>query len=308
MSFAIALNNTYDALIVAGVAISNPENDQSWLKTSISGNVDRDPISSPYFDVGPYIKASEVNGAGELEYDRVAPFGAPEWTRATASGQWEDGILGGGTGNGDDGKVVEYNQAGGVLSVGGQALTFDVANVNKLQQIQNMFGLLNGSQVLVQPNNSIETGAYWGFGMGRLFDAAGLAQATCENFQVYDNANADEYDYRPGWSQADNLVAPRYCVNKVHRGAVTTWYNIRLVSQPNYDLIDPDTGKRKIFDKPIVLDFTVPSTDAYPTSEHGKKLKLTYYGKGSRLNGVPMEFKDITTGLPWDGTALIWLI
>ena len=28
-----------------------------------------------------------------------------------------------------------------------------------------------------------------------------------------------------------------------------------------------------------------------------------YYGKGSRLDGVPMEFKDITTGLPWDGTA-----
>ena len=141
-----------------------------------------------------------------------------------------------------------------------------------------MYGLLNGSRVLVQPNNAIETGAYWGFGMGRLFDATGLAQATCEKtFQVYDSSNADEYNYRPGWSQADNLATPRYCVNKVHSGAVSTWYNIRLVSQPNYDLIDPDTGKRKIFDKPIELDFTVPSTAAYPVSEHGKKLKLNYF-------------------------------
>ena len=299
-----ALNNTYDELIAAGILIADPENDQSWLKTSISGNVDRTATSSPYFDVGPYIKASEVNGSGQLEYDRNAPFGTPEWTRSDAEGQWQDGILGGGTGNGDDGKVVQYNQAGGVLSVNGQALTFDAANVAKLQQIQDMFGLLNGSRVLVQPNNSIETGAYWGFGMGRLFDAAGLAQATCEKtFQVYDSSNADEYDYRPGWSQADNLASPRYCVNKVHSGGVSSWYNIRLVSQPNYDLIDPDTGKRKIFDKPIELDFTVPSTAAYPASEHGKKLKLNYFGKGTRLQGIPMEFKDITTGLPWDGTA-----
>ncbi len=299
-----ALNNTYDALIAAGVLIANPENDQSWTKTSVSGDLDRDPASSPYFDVGPYIKTAELNGSGQLEYDRDAPFGTPEWTSSSATGQWQDGILGNGSGKGDDGKVVQYSQANGVLSVDGQALTFDPANVVKLQQIQNMYGLLNGSRVQVQQNNQIETGAYWGFGMGRLFDAAGLAQAVCENnFQVYDNSNADEYDYRPGWSQADNLATPRYCVNKVHSGAVTSWYNLRVVSQPNYDLIDPDTGKRKIFDKPIELNFTVPSTAAYPVSEHGKKLKLNYRGKGTRLGGIPIEFKDITTGLPWDGTA-----
>ena len=298
-----ALNNTYDLLIAAGVTIANPENDQSWLKTSISGNVDRAPFASPFFDVGPYIKASEVNGSGQLEYDRSAPFGSPEWTRDNAEGQWQDGILGGGSGNGDDGKVVEYSQAGGVLSVNGQALTFDAANVAKLNQIKDMYGLLNGSQVLVKQNNQIETSAPWGFNMGRLFDAAGLAQATCDkNFQVYDNSNADEYDYRPGWSQADNQASPRYCVNKIHNGAVSTWYNVRLVSQPNYDLIDPDTNKRKIFDKPKVLDFTVPSTAAYPTSEHGKKLKLRYYGRGTMMDGIPREFKDITTGELWDGT------
>ena len=298
------LNTTYDNLISQAVAIAGDAN-QNWEYTDIGNSTSRASIASPYFDVGPYIKTTEVNGSGQLIYDRDNN-GIADWSRNNAAGNWEDGVLGGGTGNGDDGKVVQYSidQASGVISTGGVALSFNSANVNKLLQVKDMYSLLNGSRVGIAQQNQIERNAYWGFGSGRLLDATGLAQAECDdNFSVYDNSNADEYDYRPGWSQSDNQAKTRYCMNKIHRGAVTTWYNLRIVSQPNYDLIDPATGKAKIFDKPKMLDFTVPATADYPSSAHGKKLKLRYFGKGSRLDGIPMEYLDITTGLTWDGTA-----
>ena len=77
-------------MITQGTQIA-ADNNQSWEKTSISGDNDREPLEQPFFDTGPYIKSTEVNGSGQLEYDRDNN-GTPEWTRNNAVGTWQDGI------------------------------------------------------------------------------------------------------------------------------------------------------------------------------------------------------------------------
>ena len=297
------LNTTYDNLIAQGIAIAGDSN-QNWEKTSISGNANRSAISQPYFDTGPYIKSSEVNGSGQLEYDRNND-GTPEWTRNNAVGNWQDGIRAN--------QVVNYTQSGGVISTTGSTgnaiastvLSFDSENITKLNQIKDMYALLNGSRVTNPLNNQIETNAAWGFWNGPLVDATGLAQSECsDNYSVYDSSDADEYDYRPGWTQAQNQksAGTRYCVSKMWEGKVTSWYNIRITAQPNYDLMDPDTGKAKVFDRPKNLEFVVPTNNnLYPEEARGKRLRLRYSGIGSPLQGVPKKYIDFTSGLPWDG-------
>ena len=304
------LNTTYDNLIIQGEQIA-ADNNQSWEKTSISGNTDRIPLDQPYFDTGPYIKSTEVNGSGQLEYDRDNN-GTPEWTRDNAVGLWQDGIRAD--------QVIRYSEDdSGVITTTGSTgaaiastvLSFDSDNVTKLNQIKDMYALLNGSRVKNDQQNQIMNSAPWGFWNGPLVDATGLAQSECsDNYSVYDSSDADEYDYRPGWTQGQNQksAGTRYCVSKFWEGKVTTWYNIRVTAQPNYDLIDSTTGKSKVFDRPKNLDFVVPidgkdndGNIVYPEEARGQKLRLTYAGIGSRLQGVPMRFIDFTSGLPWDG-------
>ena len=226
-------------------------------------------------------------------------------------GLWQDGIRAD--------QVINYSQSAGVLSTTGSTgaaiastvLSFDSDNVTKLNQIKDMYAFLNGSRVKNDQHNQIMNSAPWGFWNGPLVDATGLAQSECsDNYSVYDSSNADEYDYRPGWTQGQNQkrAGTRYCVSKFWEGKVTTWYNIRVSAQPNFDLIDPTTGKAKVFDRPKNLDFVVPTNkldddgnNLYPEEARGQKLRLTYAGIGSRLQGVPMRFIDFTSGLPWDG-------
>ena len=62
-----ALNTSYQNLLVEAATIAADSN-QSWEKSSISGNTNRSPGSTPYFDVGAYIKSSETTG-GTLTID-----------------------------------------------------------------------------------------------------------------------------------------------------------------------------------------------------------------------------------------------
>ena len=89
-------------------------------------------------------------------------------------GLWQDGIRAD--------QVINYSQSAGVLSTTGSTgaaiastvLSFDSDNVTKLNQIKDMYALLNGSKVKNDMHNSIMTSASWGFWNGPLVDALSL--------------------------------------------------------------------------------------------------------------------------------------
>ena len=85
-----ALNSSYQGLFTAGAAIAANPSTQNWQFTNISGGVARALRSSPYHDVGAYIKSSETTG-GTLTIDHDRNPGTQNYTRSNAVGTGWDG-------------------------------------------------------------------------------------------------------------------------------------------------------------------------------------------------------------------------
>ena len=290
-----ALNTSYQNLLIDGQNIANDSN-QSWDKTSISGNTDRAPRTSPFFDVGPYIKTSEVNGSGALEFDWNRDS-TVDSTRSNAAGGHWDGIR--------DSQKIKYIVDGNKIYAGSvseaNSLTFNSTNKATLNNIKNIGSFLNGAKIQRQDNRIEYVG--WGLWGGRLMTQAQLNNAECDkSFNDFSNSN-DEYQYRPGWNQAQS-EEKRYCTNKFYQGNVTEYYTITFRTEPTYNLMDGNAVVT--FDKPKNLMFTIPNNANYPEYFRGQKYRLQFTGDGNRLNGLPMERYDLATGNTVENAAT-WL-
>tara|TARA_B100000886_G_scaffold179478_1_gene123052 strand:- start:815 stop:3922 length:3108 start_codon:yes stop_codon:yes gene_type:complete len=285
-----ALNTAYQNLLSTGATIAS-DADQTWEKTSIAGNTNRSPEStSPYFDVGPYVKASEVNGSGALEYDWNHDSSVDS-TRTNATGSWVDGIR--------DGQKITYTiSTNKIFDSGSNSLTFNTTNKTTLKNITDVNNFLSGAHVTTQKGRNENVN--WGIWGGRLMTQAQLDNMECDkNYNDFNTSN-DEYEYRPGWTQLQSQEK-RYCTRKFHQGNVTEYYAITFRTAPTYNLMEGNAVVT--FDKPKNLIFSIPANANYPSEFHGQQYWLQFTGDGNRLNGLPMERYDTSSGNTIDNAA-----
>ena len=275
-----AVNSSYESIFTAAAAIKSDAN-QSWEKTSISGNANRSPFSSPYYNVGPYIKSSEVNGSGALEYDWNHDS-TVDYTKNNAVNTYQDGIR--------DSEKITYTISNNTVFVGADELTFNATNKNSIAAQANLNTYLTGARSS-HWKGTIPVG--WGLQGGLMMTQQELDKAECtKTFNDFGNAN-NEYEYRPGWNQAQSQEK-RYCFSKIFDGSVEEYYSLKLRVAPTYNLMEGNSVVS--FDPPKVLILTIPATSNYPTSEHGKKYRLYFEGDGNRIRGIPHDRYDIGTG------------
>ena len=275
-----AVNSTYESVFTSAAAILSDTN-QSWEKTNISGNVDRAAFSSPYFNVGPYVKASEINGSGALEYDWNHDS-TVDFTKNNALNTFQDGIR--------DSEKITYSISNNSVFAGSDELTFNSTNISSINNQVNINSYISGAKSS-HWKGSIPIG--WGLQGGLMMTQEELDNAECDkSFNDYGSSN-NEYEYRPGWNQSQSQEK-RYCFNKIFDGSVTTYYSLKLRVAPTYNLMEGNTVVA--FDPPKVLILTIPANSNYPTSEHGKKYRLFFEGDGNRIGGIPHDRYDISTG------------
>jgi hypothetical protein len=120
-----------------------------------------------------------------------------------------------------------------------------------------------------------------------------------KNYNDFNTSN-DEYEYRPGWTQLQSQEK-RYCTNKFYHGNVTEYYAITFRTAPTYNLMEGNAVVT--FDKPKNLIFSIPANANYPSEFHGQQYWLQFIGDGNRLNGLPMERYDTSSGETIDNAA-----
>lgn len=274
------VNSTYESIFTTAAVVASDAN-QTWEKTSISGNVNRSSFASPYYNVGPYIKSSEVNGSGALEYDWNHDS-TVDYTKASAVNTYQDGIR--------DGEKITYTISNNSVFVGSDELSFNATNINSINTQTNVSNYLNGAKAS-HWKSSIPVG--WGLQGGLMMTQQELDKAECtKTFNDFGSSN-NEYEYRPGWTQSQS-EEKRYCFTKIFNGSVTTYYSLKLRVAPTYNLMEGNSVVA--FDAPKVLILTIPANSNYPTSEHGKKYRLFFEGDGNRIRGIPSDRYDISTG------------
>ena len=278
------VNTTYAQLLSEAAAIRADSN-QSWEKSDISGDTDRVAAPNPYADVGPYIKASEVNGSGALEWDRDNN-GAVDDTWPNATGYWMDGIR--------DSQKITYTVSGGKFYLGADELTFSSANATALNSEPNLNDYLSGARIQLHDRTD---NANWGLWMDGLITASELDNAECDKTYRYSGVLNDEYQYRPGFSGVEQ-TEKRYCTQKLHNN-VSTSYSIRLDARPRYELVEVGQTLPVSFSssKTMILDIPSSGTEAsnYPEGERGKKYRLHFNGF-DQLHGIPGDIWDISNG------------
>ena len=285
-----ALNSSYESIFTAAAAIELDSN-QSWEKTNISSNANRSPFSSPYFNVGPYVKSSEVNGSGALEYDWNHDS-TVDYTKNNAVNTFQDGIR--------DSEKITYTISNNQVFVGADELTFNTTNKNSINAQTNLNNYLTGAKAS-HWKGSIPVG--WGLQGGIMMTQQELDKSECtKTFNDYGSSN-NEYEYRPGWNQSQSQEK-RYCITKIFDGSVEEYYSLQLRVAPTYNLMEGNSVVS--FDPPKTLILTIPATSNYPTSEHGKKYRLFFEGDGNRIKGIPHDRYDIKTGNKVDGGGT-WL-
>lgn len=280
------VNSTYAQLLTEAAAIKADSN-QSWEKSSISGNTDRAAAPNPYADVGPYVKASEVNGSGALEFDwnndSVTDY---SWPNAT--GFHMDGIR--------DSEKITYTTSGGKFYLGSDELTFNLSNSTALNAQPDLNSYLSGARIQLVGRTD---NANWGLWMDGLVDATQLENAECDKTFNYTSSSNNEYRYRAGYS-AEQQAEKRYCIDKL-RNNVTTSYSIRLEARPRYELVEVGQSSPVVFSSPKTMILDIPSSgtaaSSYPEGERGKRYRLHFNGF-DQLHGIPGEVWNISTGQP----------
>ncbi|MDA9608891.1 hypothetical protein N9S24_02425, partial [SAR86 cluster bacterium] len=285
-----SVNSTYESIFTSAAVIASNAN-QNWEKTSISGNTNRSSFASPYYNIGPYVKSSEVNGSNALEYDWNHDS-TVDYTKPNAVNTFQDGIR--------DSEKITYTVSNNSVYVDAAELTFNATNINSINTQTNVYNYLNGAKSS-HWKSSIPVG--WGLQGGMMMTQEELNNAECnKNFNDYASSN-NEYEYRPGWNQSQSQEK-RYCFTKIFDGSVSTYYSLKLRVAPTYNLLEGSTVVS--FDAPKTLILTIPANSNYPTSEHGKKYRLFFDGDGNRISGVPQDRYDISTGIKVDSGGA-WL-
>ena len=276
-----ALNTSYQSVLTQAAAIASDAN-QSWEKTSISGNTDRTPSTTPYYDVGAYIKSSETTG-GTLTIDTDHDPATANITRTNAIGTYWDGIR-------DDQKIT-YTVSNNQIFQGADALAFDATNKNTLSSVKNVSGYLSGAKVSTgyvhyTPNVS------WGI-EGYLISQTELDKAECDKEYNDFGTSNNEYKYRPGWTEAQSGVK-RYCLSKFYFGEVGEYYKITFRTAPIYNLMEGNSVVT--FSKPKKIKLVIPANLNYETEFHGQTYYLNFSGDGNNLRGIPQERYNTSTG------------
>ena len=305
------MNSAFTQLIQEGLAIASNPSGQTWACSSgtnlnnsnASCSTARVAATTPYSDTGEYIKPTETNSDGKLEYDANkdgiftnGSNGDHYWNNAD---YWHyPGVV--------ESDVVTYSvdTTNGTISLqGGSQLTHNTTVSTALNNIPNARGFFrdeDGYSARVKVKDYSDNADYnlW---MNRLVDDATLAKLECnKQYSVYDNSNADEYEYRPGWNQVKN-AEKRYCEYKHHDPSanVLTTYSIEVRNEPTYDLIDTSTNSVVVFSPRRTLILEIPEANTastnYPTSELGKKYRLDFNGF-TELHGIPTDVWDISDG------------
>ena len=294
-----ALNSTFDSALDAAKDIDENAN-QTWACSNLAANgtclSPRAAFSSVHYEVGPYIKSSEVDGSGNLVIDRNHDS-TPDYTETNAANRYWDGIR--------DSQKITYTRSGDEIYVGAitptNQLTFHTNasavdnNKSRILGQTNIYAYLEGAKI--SNRHGHETNLVWGIWGGRLLPSSSLAQAECDKtFHDWDaDTNSfDEYEYRPSWNEAQSGET-RYCTQKLRDGSVTEWYHLNVQVAPRYDLMDGTNAVT--FDSPKIFNFTVPSTSDYPTEEQGKNYRLHFTGdERYGLQGIPNHRIDLMTG------------
>ena len=285
------VNTTFDTVLTAAANIAANPATQSWecaSGTNLNGasascSSARSAAPNPYADVGPYVKTSELNGSGALEFD-FDNNGSVDYTWSNAAGYWMDGIR--------DSQKVTYTSSGGKLYRNGVELTFNSANSEKLSAAKNLYSYLSGARIqLADRTDNVNHGLH----MNNLVDATQLSNAECTKTYNYTSNTNSEYEYRAGWTNSQQQEL-RYCINQI-RAKVTTSYSIHLESNPRYVLTE--SGTPVVFSSPRFLSLEIPASGTtaanYPASERGKKYTFDFRGFGE-LHGIPGDVYNIDTG------------
>jgi len=277
-----ALNASYQGLFTAGAAIAANPSTQNWQFTNISGGVARALGSSPYHDVGAYIKSSETTG-GTLTIDPDRNPGTQNYTRSNAVGTGWDGVT-------EDDKKT-YTVSNNQIFYDGVPLTFDATNKATLANIKDVPGYLSGAKVSTGYVN-FKPNVSWGV-ESYLIEQSELDKAECDKQYNDFGTDNNEYKYRPGWDAAKSALK-RYCVGKFYQGKVNKYYRIIFRSAPTYNLMEGNAVVT--FDKPRSLKLVIPANQNYETELHGQTFYLTFQGDGTPIWGIPKERYDTETG------------
>ena len=184
------VNTTYTQLLTEAANIKANPATQSWecscwnrFKYPSGGNctTPRTAAPNPYADVGPYVKASELNGSGALEFD-FDNNGTVDYTWPNALGRRMDGIL--------DSDKVTYTVSGGKFYLGADELTFNSCNSTALSSQPNLNAYLSGARIQLADRTD---NANWGLWMDGLVTATELANAECDKTFNYTGTSNDEY-------------------------------------------------------------------------------------------------------------------
>ena len=301
------VNTTYDALLTAAANIKANPATQSWEcanGTNLNGASPncasaRSAAANPYADVGPYVKTSELNGSGALEFD-WDNNGSVDYTWSNAAGYWMDGIR-------DSQKVTFTTSAGKIYcanncSQNNTELTFNSTNSTKLSAAQDLYSYLSGARIQLADRTD---NANWGLWMDNLVAPTELSNAQCVKTYNYANNTNSEYEYRAGWDSSEQQEL-RYCINQI-REKVTTSYSVRLEANPRYVLTDAGTPVPFSSPKTLVLEIPETGTVAanYPASERGKKYRLHFQGFG-QLHGIPGDVWNVDTGIKQGSFVNAW--
>ncbi len=231
---------------------------------------------TPLADVGPYIKSQVTE---TITFDAGTEW---EWTetRTYARGEWADGII-------EDDVIVyaKANDGSGVTDPDGNPIRLGV-DLSSLGSYPA--DLIYGANY-VRPEGWQEQTA-WGVQSGTLVDSSNLERLECDK-----NADGTYVQTHPEYTAANGKISKkRYCTHKFWDASVMTTYNIRVDTNPQYNLID-STNNIVTFDPPKALYFEVPDNSTVYGDDAGKKLRLEYHGFGE-LYGIPGHVVDITKG------------
>ena len=136
----------------------------------------------------------------------------------------------------------------------------------------------------------------WSARTGKLVSAANLAQLECDK-----DGGGDYYffdDDHPRYDGNATLMnATRYCEDKLWQGAVSTYYEVMIMMNGNYQL--SDGGTPVVIDQPKTLELDTTSfttaNSGIAAADIGKTYSLWFEGFGNLFN-IPGGVFDTCTG------------
>ena len=136
-----ALNSSFDSALDAAKDIDENAN-QTWACSNLAANgtclSPRAAFSSVHYEVGPYIKSSEVDGSGNLVIDRNHDS-TPDYIETNAANRYWDGIR--------DSQKITYTRSGDKIYVGTQTPTNQLTFHTNASTVDN-----NKARILGQAN------------------------------------------------------------------------------------------------------------------------------------------------------------